>query len=284
MRIPVPRPLAPLTSQLELAGTTVSFPLEMRAATRTAVLFSVPRRLSETLLGDGPLRPVPTGPRAMAMYAAYTTWVDTPVGPFREVSLMVPVYHGTGSPVPGLAPVLHGLLDRTDVVGAFGFMPILSLVDGDQAAAFRGQIWSVPAHRANLRSREEGSSTVVQVEHAGDPVLRMSVDGGSRAPAQRLSVTMPIYGIRADGQAWHDRGTVRVGTSSRRYRIGAGHISIFGAGPLLDLAFALGVTTSGGFSRRARISDRSTDGVVRWAGPRDLQDHEASEDAAFTGG
>lgn len=279
----VTRSLPPLTQQLDLDGHTVSFPLAMSAASRAAVLCGVPRRAMLDLVGGPPFRIVPIGPRVAGLYIAHTAWTDSPVGPFQEVSLQVPVYLGTGSPVPGLAPVLHGLLDRTDLVGEFGYLPVMSLVDTAAAVGFRRDLWSIPVHHVQLRSLSSGSASVAQVEHGGDPVLRLSVDAGGHTPAPRRRTSMGTYGWR-DGVPWQDLGRVTAGGSVRRYRFGAGHVAIFGSGPLLDLAYRLGATTSDGFVRRALISDLSGEGTIRWAGPRPVEDVDAIAVSAYTGG
>lgn len=269
------RSLAPLTRKSRLGPAEVSFPLTLRSEASASALVPAPRRAVTALLGTSRLRPVPLAPRQGGLLLRYTRWTESPVGPFAEVTVFGLAYLGIGSPVPGLAPLVHTLFDRSTVVGDYGLVPVCSLVDTDDAAAFLGALWHVPAHVAPIRSGGSGRTAAVQVEHHGDPLVRLSVRRHRGTATTTDDVTVPLFGHH-DGVSWCDVGAATIERPTRRFRAAGGHVALYGLGPLAELAFTLGATSSGGFDRRAVATSVCRGGRVRWAGPRPL-DPDARE-------
>ncbi len=269
------RSLAPLTRKRRLGGTEVSFPLTLAWTTSASVFVPVPRRAVAAMVGTPRLRPVPILPGSGGLLLRHTRWADTPVGPFSEVAVFALVYHGHGSPVPGLAPLLHGLLDRTQVVGDFGFVPVLSFVDEADAAAFRTDLWHVPAHLAPIREGRTGRGTVVQVDHHGDPLVRLAVTATSVTGTTDSHAVLPVFGHDA-GVVWCDVGDETFDRVSRRVGVRAGHVGIYRLGPLATLAERIGATAAEGFERRGLVTDVTASGRVRWKGPRPIDPDEAA--------
>lgn len=261
------RSLPPLTRPTVLGGTEVTFPLTIESSATAGVLFPLPRRVVLRELAGDPLRPVPVVPGRAGALAVFTRWERTPVGPFREIALYVLAYRGPGSPVPGLAPLLHGLLGRSALVGDLGYVPIRTLVDRDEGAAFRRDLWGVDAHRVSILAREYAGETIAQADDGAGPLLRLSITSG-RAHSNGLRIRVPLYGQR-DGTLWHDIAEARYETTSRRYRWGCGTITLYPRGPLEDLSADVGASSD--LRRRVLAGATGRRGTVRFAGPRPVE-------------
>lgn len=263
------RALTPLTRTLDLGSHTVSFPLTMRSAANAAALIAVPRRGAATLLGGEPLRPVPTGPRQAGMMVVHTAWTDTPAGSFDEFTVLVLAYLGMGSPVPGLATLLHAVTDRSRVVGDYGFVPVACLVDGEEAAAFRRDLWGIPAAVVSIRRKLDGPTATIQADHGGQPVVRMTIHRRAPIRSHTADTTVPLFGHR-DGGLWCDVGATSMDQVARRLRPGGGTVAMFDVGPMAAVAREAGVAPGSGASRRSLATALSGAGRVRWQGPRPL--------------
>lgn len=264
------RVLPPLTRKRRLGPTDVSFPLTMRSETSVAVLIAAPRRAVAAALATPRLRPVPLAPRQGGLVLSYASWTETPVGPYAEVTVLALAYHGVGSPVPGLAPLLHGAVDRSRLVGDYGYVPVVTLVDAPDAASFRRDLWHVPAAIAPIRSRHSEHRTVVQAEHDGHPLLRLAVDHPPRHGTARAEVTLPLFGTH-EGTVWCDVGGASFERFHRRVRLGNGQAGLYALGPLEGLGSLLGASPDDGFVRRVIASEIGGEGRIRWAGPRPVE-------------
>ena len=258
------RPLVPLARPLVVSGLELHFPVQLSFRSFAALFVPVPRHVVAPLL-PAPLRPVPGGRRGGSLVVNWVAWERTPVGPFDEVTLWAPIYVGRGSPLPGLAVLLHGRAGRTDVVGDLAYTPLWSLVDREEAAVFRRELWHVPARATSVRIRSDGDRHLAQVQHGGDTILRAQTGAaGMRLRTGRIA--LPVRG-RHEGVGWSDHGDLHADAVVRRWRR-AGTAEVYAGGPIVEFAVMLGASDTEPLRARAFASLVATDGAVRFAGPR----------------
>lgn len=258
------RPLVPLARPLVVSGRELHFPVNLSFRAFAALFLAVPRHVVAPLLA-APLRPVPGGRRGGSLVVSWAAWDRSAVGAFNEVTLWAPTYVGRGSPVPGLAVLLHGRAGRTDVVGDLGYTPLWSLVDREEAALMRRELWHIPVRTTTVRIRSEGEHHLAQVQHGGDTIVRAHTDVVmSRSRPGRIA--FPVRG-RHDGNDWSDQGDLHADALMRRWRR-AGSTEIYAGGPIVEFAVMLGASDIEPLRATAFASLLATDGAVRFAGPR----------------
>ncbi|MBW3664095.1 MAG: hypothetical protein KY469_13430 [Actinobacteria bacterium] len=258
------RPLVPLARPVMVSGVELHFPVHLSFRSFAALFLAVPRHVVAPLLA-APLRPVPGGRRGGSLVVSWAAWDRSPVGAFNEVTLWAPTYVGRGSPLPGLAVLLHGRAGHTDVVGDLGYAPLWSLVDREEAALLRRELWHVPVRTTTVRIRSEGDRHLAQVQHGGDTILRLHTD----VPATRSRpgrIALPVRG-RHEGKGWSDHGDLHADAVVRRWRR-AGRVEIYAGGPIVEFAVMLGASDTEPLRATAFASLLATDGAVRFAGPR----------------
>lgn len=258
------RPLVPLARPLVVSGLELRFPVHHRFAWFDAIALPAPRSTVAALLHP-PFRPVPAPWRGGSLLFAAAAWESSPVGPFTEVMLLAPSYHGRGSPIPGLATLLHGRLGRTDIVGDYGYTPVWSLVDRDEAAPMRRDLWHVPVRHATIRAHDTGRGRRIEVSGNDGPILE--IDSCPPPTRDRASgITMPIHAVH-DGEDWSDHVDLHADQVVQRWR-DAGRVRLHARGPLGEFAVMLGATDDRPFAARGFAALRASAGDVRLAGPR----------------
>lgn len=258
------RPLVPLARPLVVSGQELRFPVQLRFRSFDAVALAAPRPAVAPLLA-GRYRPVPAGWRGGSLFLAAAEWETSPVGPFHEVMLLAPSYRGRGSPIPGLATFLHGRLGRTDAVGEYGYTPLWSLVDREEAAFLRRDLWHVPVRFADIDLQDHEDGRVIRVTERGVDVA--TIHGATASSRSRATgVLMPIHGWH-DGVEWSDHLDLHANDVTQRWR-GAGSASVYARGPLAEFAVMFGATDRTPFETSAFAALRAVDGVLRSAGPR----------------
>lgn len=233
-------------------------------------LVPAPRRAVLELIGPEPLRPVPLAPRQVGLFVSHHSWSETPVGPFEEVVVAALVYRGRGSPIPGLAPLLHATLGTSDAVGEFGIAPLQVIVDRPGAADLRRDLWQVPTAIERIRTARTEDTATIQVEHRDDACLRLVV---AARPSRRDTVTtsLPLYAVGTAEDPWQDLVQHTASGHRRRLRPGGGHVALYPVADLTRLVGPLG--GSGAFRRSTYGGELTGPGVARYAGPRQPRNH-----------